>query len=314
MLLARRLDRECIALQRQGELTVYPGFEGQEAAQIGSATALGPEDFVFPTFRELAAALVRGVDPVQYLAYHRGTWHGGPYDPMRDAVRTDLHPGRDPDRARGRIRDGARPRRHAARARCRTSATAARAKATSTRRRTSRACSRPRRSCSARTTAGRSACPTARQTRGRGLGAGGGVRLPGRARRRQRRARGLPSDTGRRRARLPWRGSDPDRGADLPHRRPLDGRRPRQVPRRRRGRGGQVVRSDREVPGMAPRARPCRRGAARHVARRDRATRARDQGRRDRAAGASGRVRCSTGPMPMLRPRLAEQRREALGG
>ena len=81
MLLARRLDRECIALQRQGELTVYPGFEGQEAAQIGSALALGSDDFVFPTFRELAAAMVRGVDPVQYLAYHRGTWHGGPYDP-----------------------------------------------------------------------------------------------------------------------------------------------------------------------------------------------------------------------------------------
>jgi 2-oxoisovalerate dehydrogenase E1 component alpha subunit len=81
MTLARRLDRECIALQRQGELTVYPGFEGQEAAQIGSALALGPDDFVFPTFRELAAALVRGVDPVRYLWYHRGTWHGGPYDP-----------------------------------------------------------------------------------------------------------------------------------------------------------------------------------------------------------------------------------------
>jgi pyruvate dehydrogenase E1 component alpha subunit len=81
MLLARRLDRECIALQRQGELTVYPGFEGQEAAQVGSAMALGADDFVFPTFRELASAIVRGVDPVQYLAYHRGTWHGGPYDP-----------------------------------------------------------------------------------------------------------------------------------------------------------------------------------------------------------------------------------------
>ena len=81
MIVARRLDRECIALQRQGELTVYPGFEGQEAAQVGSAAALGPDDFVFPTFRELAAALVRGVDAVQYLAYHRGTWHGGPYDP-----------------------------------------------------------------------------------------------------------------------------------------------------------------------------------------------------------------------------------------
>ena len=81
MVVARRLDRECIALQRQGELTVYPGFEGQEAAQIGSAWALGAEDFVWPTFRELAAALVRGVDAVQYLQYHRGTWHGGPYDP-----------------------------------------------------------------------------------------------------------------------------------------------------------------------------------------------------------------------------------------
>ncbi len=81
MVLARRLDRECIALQRQGELTVYPGFEGQEAAQVGSAFALGPDDMVFPTFRELAVALVRGVDPVRYLWYHRGTWHGGPYDP-----------------------------------------------------------------------------------------------------------------------------------------------------------------------------------------------------------------------------------------
>jgi len=82
MVLARRLDRECMALQRQGELTVYPPFEGQEAAQVGSAFALDPEDFVFPSFRELAAALVRGVDPVEYLGYHRGTWHGGPYDPL----------------------------------------------------------------------------------------------------------------------------------------------------------------------------------------------------------------------------------------
>jgi pyruvate dehydrogenase E1 component alpha subunit len=82
MLRARRLDRECWALQRQGELTVYPPFEGQEAAQVGSAFALGPADFAFPSFRELAAALVRGVDIVEYLQYHRGTWHGGPYDPF----------------------------------------------------------------------------------------------------------------------------------------------------------------------------------------------------------------------------------------
>jgi 2-oxoisovalerate dehydrogenase E1 component subunit alpha len=82
MVRSRRLDRECWALQRQGELTVYPPFEGQEAAQVGSAFALGTEDFVFPSFRELAAAIVRGVDVVEYLQYHRGTWHGGPYDPI----------------------------------------------------------------------------------------------------------------------------------------------------------------------------------------------------------------------------------------
>ena len=82
MIRSRRLDRECWALQRQGELTVYPPFEGQEAAQVGSAFALGPHDFVFPSFRELAAAVVRGVDVVEYLQYHRGTWHGGPYDPF----------------------------------------------------------------------------------------------------------------------------------------------------------------------------------------------------------------------------------------
>src|SRR5919197_2292621 len=80
MIRARRLDRECIPLQAAHELTVYPPFEGQEAAQVGSAFALGADDFVFPSFRELAAAVVRGVDVVEYLQYHRGTWHGGAYD------------------------------------------------------------------------------------------------------------------------------------------------------------------------------------------------------------------------------------------
>ncbi|MEX0755195.1 MAG: thiamine pyrophosphate-dependent enzyme [Actinomycetota bacterium] len=82
MVLARRLDAECIALANEGELITYPGFEGQEGAQVGAAFALGTDDIVFPTFRELAMAIVRGVDPVAYLRYHRGTWHGAPYDPI----------------------------------------------------------------------------------------------------------------------------------------------------------------------------------------------------------------------------------------
>jgi pyruvate dehydrogenase E1 component alpha subunit len=84
MILAREADEAAIRLQAEGELTVYPPFRGQEAAQVGSAFALSRNDFVFPTFREFAAAIVRGVDPVTYLEYHRGTWHGGPYDPLEN--------------------------------------------------------------------------------------------------------------------------------------------------------------------------------------------------------------------------------------
>ncbi len=83
LLFARAADEQALQLQADGELTVYPPFRGQEAAQVGSAFALERADFIFPSFREYAAALVRGVDPATYLEYHRGTWHGGPYDPMQ---------------------------------------------------------------------------------------------------------------------------------------------------------------------------------------------------------------------------------------
>lgn len=82
MALARQVDVECTALQRQGELAVYPPLIGQEAAQVGSAYALAEEDFVFPSYREVAVALVRGVDLVEYMHFHRGTRHGGIEDPL----------------------------------------------------------------------------------------------------------------------------------------------------------------------------------------------------------------------------------------
>lgn len=83
MVLVRRADLEATALQRQGELAVYPPLLGQEAAQVGSAYALGPTDFVFPSYRELGVAVVRGIDLVDYLHFYRGTWHGGRYDPLK---------------------------------------------------------------------------------------------------------------------------------------------------------------------------------------------------------------------------------------
>lgn len=81
MMLVRRADIESTALQRQGELAVYPQLMGQEAAQVGSAYALERTDFIFPSYRELGAAFVKGVDLVDYLMFYRGTRHGGGYDP-----------------------------------------------------------------------------------------------------------------------------------------------------------------------------------------------------------------------------------------
>jgi 2-oxoisovalerate dehydrogenase E1 component alpha subunit len=82
MVVVRRLDTEATALQRQGELGLWPPLAGQEAAQIGSARALDDEDFVFSSYREHAVAWLRGVQPVELLSVWRGTAASGwnPYD------------------------------------------------------------------------------------------------------------------------------------------------------------------------------------------------------------------------------------------
>jgi len=77
LVLVRRIDTEAIALQRQGELGIWASLLGQEAAQIGSARALGPDDMAFPTYREHGVAWCRGIDPVQLLELFRGVSHGG---------------------------------------------------------------------------------------------------------------------------------------------------------------------------------------------------------------------------------------------
>src|SRR4051794_7297667 len=59
MVLTRAFDDQATALQRQGELGLWAPCLGQEAAQVGSAHALAPRDFVFPSYREHGVALVR---------------------------------------------------------------------------------------------------------------------------------------------------------------------------------------------------------------------------------------------------------------
>jgi 2-oxoisovalerate dehydrogenase E1 component alpha subunit len=67
MVLTRNLDTRGIQLQRQGRIGFYIGCLGQEAAHIGSAYALKPEDWVFPAYREIGAMLTRGITLNQLL-------------------------------------------------------------------------------------------------------------------------------------------------------------------------------------------------------------------------------------------------------
>ncbi len=91
LVLARRLNEQAGALVRQGRLAVYPSSHGQEACQVAAATVLGPGDWLFPTYRDTAAIVARGVDPVEVLMMLRGDWHCG-YDPTVHRVAPQATP------------------------------------------------------------------------------------------------------------------------------------------------------------------------------------------------------------------------------
>jgi pyruvate dehydrogenase E1 component alpha subunit len=80
LVLSRRIDTEAVALQRHGELGLWASLLGQEAAQVGSARALRPQDHVFPTYREHGVAWCRDVDPALLLGLFRGVDQGS-WDP-----------------------------------------------------------------------------------------------------------------------------------------------------------------------------------------------------------------------------------------
>lgn len=80
MVILRRIDAEGVALQRQGQLGLWAPCQGQEATQIGTARALAPEDYVFPSYRETGVIYARGAQPGDYVRMWRGE-EGAAYDP-----------------------------------------------------------------------------------------------------------------------------------------------------------------------------------------------------------------------------------------
>lgn len=72
MVRARRFDERAVALQRRGWMSGYPPFQGQEAAQVGAAHAMEPDDRLFPTYRSNALQIARGVPMSDILLFRRG--------------------------------------------------------------------------------------------------------------------------------------------------------------------------------------------------------------------------------------------------
>nr|WP_131106711.1 MULTISPECIES: pyruvate dehydrogenase (acetyl-transferring) E1 component subunit alpha [unclassified Ornithinimicrobium] len=77
LILVRRVDSEGFALQRQGELGLWPSLLGQEAAQVGPGRAMRKQDYAFPGYREHGVAWCKGVAPENLLGMFRGVNHGG---------------------------------------------------------------------------------------------------------------------------------------------------------------------------------------------------------------------------------------------
>jgi pyruvate dehydrogenase E1 component alpha subunit len=73
----RRFDEEATALQRQGQMGLWVSAIGQEGAQIGSGHGVGPNDHIFPSYREHGVAITHGVDLMSIIKMFRGVNHGG---------------------------------------------------------------------------------------------------------------------------------------------------------------------------------------------------------------------------------------------
>ncbi len=79
MLRVRFLDERLLRLQRQGRIGFYMTATGEEATHVGPAWALGPNDWVYSSYREIGAAFYRGYPLRTFLCQ----LFGNSEDPVR---------------------------------------------------------------------------------------------------------------------------------------------------------------------------------------------------------------------------------------
>jgi pyruvate dehydrogenase E1 component subunit alpha len=87
LVLLRTFDLRAVALQRQGRIGTYALYWGEEATQAGALYACEDADWVFPSYRQNAIGILRGVPAATILAWWRG--YGGEhgfYNPREHRV------------------------------------------------------------------------------------------------------------------------------------------------------------------------------------------------------------------------------------
>ena len=72
LVLLRTYDERSVIYHRQGRIGTYAIHWGHEAVQVGSAYALEREDWIFPSYRESAIGLLRGMPAATVLSWWRG--------------------------------------------------------------------------------------------------------------------------------------------------------------------------------------------------------------------------------------------------
>ena len=72
MVLLRTYDERSLVYHRQGRIGTYAIFWNHEAMQAGSVHALEDGDWIFPSYRESAIGLLRGIPPATILHWWRG--------------------------------------------------------------------------------------------------------------------------------------------------------------------------------------------------------------------------------------------------
>jgi len=72
MVLLRTYDERSVVYHRQGRIGTYAIYWGHEAMQAGAFHALEDDDWVFPSYRESAIGLLRGLPAATILSWWRG--------------------------------------------------------------------------------------------------------------------------------------------------------------------------------------------------------------------------------------------------